>query len=424
MAVNPEPASAVRQAVVITGMGLITPIGIGLDATWASLMAGRSGVGPISRFDASSFKVRIASEVPDFDPHDWMEAREARRLDRLVQFAVAGSAQALAQAKLVVADCDTERVGVVIGTGVGGFATIQAGFEDLFQRGPNRVNPLTGAMMLPDMAAGYVAIVHGAQGPNFAVSSACATGSTALGEAAGVIHRGDADVMIAGAVEAGITPFALAAFHRTGAMSTRNEDPQRASRPFDRDRDGFVFGEGAGLLILESEAHARARGARILAELAGYGASADAYHVSAPREDGRGAALAMRRALATGGATPADVDYINAHGTGTVLNDLSETRAIHTVFGAEAARLAVSSTKSMHGHLMGAAGAVEAVITVLTLLHDVLPPTINLDHPGEGCDLDYVPHRPRPAAAPLRAALSNSFGFGGHNASLLIRRRA
>lgn len=424
MAANPQQAPADRPAVVITGMGLITPIGIGLDATWASLMAGRSGVAPISRFDASEFKVRIACEVPDFDPHDWVDAREARRLDRLVQFAVAGAAQALGHAGLVVADCDTERVGVLIGTGVGGFSTIQAGFEDLLLRGPNRVNPLTGAMMLPDMAAGYVAIVHGAQGPNFAVSSACATGSTALGEAAGVIRRGDADVMIAGAVEAGITPFALAAFHRTGAMSTRNDDPQRASRPFDRDRDGFVFGEGAGILILESEAHARARGATVLAELAGYGASADAYHVSAPREDGRGAALAMRRALASGGATPPEVDYINAHGTGTVLNDLSETRAIHTVFGAEAARLAVSSTKSMHGHLMGAAGAVEAVITVMTLRHDILPPTVNLDHPGEGCDLDYVPHRPRPAAAPLRAALSNSFGFGGHNASLLIRRRA
>ncbi|MBK8540894.1 MAG: beta-ketoacyl-ACP synthase II [Ardenticatenia bacterium] len=416
-------AAADRPAVVVTGMGLITPIGIGLEATWASLMAGRSGVGPISRFDPAAFKVHIAAEVRDFDARDFMEAREARRLDRLVQFAVAGTSQALAQAGLAVAACDTERVGVLIGTGVGGFETIQTGFEDLLARGPNRVNPLTGAMMLPDMAAGYVAIVHGAQGPNHCVSAACATGSMAVGEAAAVIRRGDADVMIAGAVEAGITPFALAAFHRTGAMSTRNAEPLRASRPFDADRDGFVFGEGAGILILEREDHARARGATVLAELAGYGASADAYHVSAPREDGRGAALAMRRALATAGLAPEDVDYINAHGTGTVLNDLSETRAIHTVFGAHAPRLAVSSTKSMHGHLMGAAGAVEAVITVLTLRHDILPPTVNLDRPGEGCDLDYVPHRPRPAVAPLRAALSNSFGFGGHNASLLIRRR-
>jgi 3-oxoacyl-[acyl-carrier-protein] synthase II len=424
MAANQGRTEAQAPAVVITGMGLITPIGIGLDATWASLMAGRSGIDRISRFDPTEFKVHIAAEVRDFDAGDWMDAREARRLDRLVQFAVAASAQALAQARLAVAACDPERVGVLIGTGVGGFETMQAGFENLLTRGPNRVNPLTGAMMLPDMASGYVAIVHGAQGPNHCVSAACATGSMAIGEAAAVIRRGDADVMIAGAVEAGITPFALAAFHRTGAMSTRDDAPRRASRPFDRDRDGFVFGEGAGILILEREDHARARGAAALAEVAGYGASADAYHVSAPREDGRGAAQAMRRALVTAGLAAEDVDYINAHGTGTVLNDLSETRAIHTVFGAHAPRLAVSSTKSMHGHLMGAAGAVEAVITVQTLVHDILPPTINLDNPGEGCDLDYVPHRARPAAAPLRAALSNSFGFGGHNASLLIRRCA
>lgn len=413
---------AERGRVLITGLGVVTPLGIGCEALWASLMAGRSGAEPISRFDASEFKVRIACEVRDFKPQDWMETRESRRLDRLVQFAVAASAMALDDARLKVSDTDPERVGVLIGTGVGGFETIQQGFEDLLARGPNRVNPLTGAMMLPDLPAGYVAIQHGAQGPNLAVSSACATGSTALGEAAEIIRRGDAEVMIAGAVEAGITPFALAAFHRTGAMSTRDVAPASASRPFDRDRDGFVFGEGAGILILESEAHARARGARPLAELAGYGASADAYHVSAPREDGRGAAQAMRRALRAAGAAPEEVGYINAHGTGTQLNDLMETRAIHQVFGPWAAQLAVSSTKSMHGHLMGAAGAVEAAIAVLTLGHGILPPTINLDHPGEGCDLDYVPHRPRPCAAPLQAVVSNSFGFGGHNASLFIRR--
>ncbi len=419
---HPDAGGSGRVRVLVTGMGVVTPLGIGGSALWQALLAGRSGIDHISRFDAADYKVKVAGEVRDFRAQDWMDAREARRLDRLVQFAVAASAMALDEARLRVADCDPERVGVLIGTGVGGFETIQQGFEDLFARGPNRVNPLTGAMMLPDMAAGYVAIQHGAQGPNLSVSSACATGSTALGEAAAVIRRGDADVMIAGSVEAGITPFALAAFHRTGAMSTRVVPPAEASRPFDRDRDGFVFGEGAGILLLERAEHALARGATVLAELAGYGASADAYHVSAPREDGRGAAQAMRGALRTAAAAPEEVGYINAHGTGTELNDLMETRAIHQVFGPHAERLAVSSTKSMHGHLMGAAGAVEAAIAVMTLREGVLPPTINLDHPGEGCDLDYVPHRPRPCAAPLQAVLSNSFGFGGHNASLLFRR--
>jgi 3-oxoacyl-[acyl-carrier-protein] synthase II len=411
-----------RPRIVATGGGLVTPLGIGIEPTWEALMAGRSGAGPITRFDASEFRVQFACQVDDFDPADWMDAREARRLDRMNQFALVASRQALDQAGLVTPPSDPTRCGVVVGTGVGGFETIQVGFESLVARGPNRVNPLTGAMMLPDMAAGQVSMAHGFLGPNLCVVTACATGSNAIGEAWEILRRGDADLMLAGAAEAGITPFALAAFHRTGAMSTRNEAPQQASRPFDRDRDGFVFGEGAGMLVLETMQHALARGARPLAELAGYGLSADAHHVSAPLEDGSGAARAMQMALDKAGLGPDGIDHINAHGTGTVLNDLSETRAIHRVFGDEAGRLSVSATKSMHGHLMGAAGGVEAVIAIETMRRGILPPTINLDHPGDECDLDYVPLIARPAAAPIRAALSNSFGFGGHNASLLFRR--
>jgi 3-oxoacyl-[acyl-carrier-protein] synthase II len=309
---------------------------------------------------------------------------------------------------------------VVIGSGIGGLETIQEGFETLVEKGPMRVNPLTGAMMLPDMPSGQVAITFGARGPNFCVVSACATGSNAVGEAAEIIRRGDADVMFAGSAEAGITPFALSAFHRTGAMSTRNDDPAHASRPFDALRDGFVFGEGAGLLVLESLDHALERGATPLALVAGYATTADAYHVSAPLEDGSGAAAAMHRTLEKGRIDPSEIDYINAHGTSTPLNDASETRAIKTVFGERAYEIPVSSTKSMHGHLMGAAGGVEAAITVLTILRRVLPPTINYEVPDPECDLDYVPNVPRPVER-VRAAISNSFGFGGHNACVAFR---
>jgi 3-oxoacyl-[acyl-carrier-protein] synthase II len=313
-------------------------------------------------------------------------------------------------------------VGVIVGSGAGGLETIYQGHWDLFEKGPMRVNPLTGAMMLPDMSAGQVAIMMGFRGPNFCVVSACATGSNAIGEAAEIIKRGDADVMLAGSTEAGLTRFGLAAFHRVGAVSTRNDEPERASRPFDIDRDGFVFGEGAGMLVLETLEHARARGATIQAELAGYGTSADAVHISAPAPDGAGAAMAMRTALAKAGAVPEDVDYINAHGTGTPLNDVSETRAIKLALGDHAYRVPVSSTKSMHGHLLGAAGSLEAAITVLVINRGVIPATINLDNPDPLCDLDYVPHVPRPAAKPIELALSNSFGFGGHNACVAIRR--
>jgi 3-oxoacyl-[acyl-carrier-protein] synthase II len=408
--------------VVVTGMGVITPLGTGLERTWAGLMAGRPTAQRIDRFDPSDFHVQICCEVHDFDPREWMDYREARRFDRIVQFSVATARQALAQAELEVTAANAERVGVVYGTGIGGLGTIQQGYVDLFERGPMRVNPLTGAMMLPDMTSGQVSIEVGALGPNFNVVSACATGSHAIGEAWEVVRRGDADIMIAGAAEAGITPFGLAAFHRSGAMSTNNGDPQHACRPFDNRRDGFVVGEGAGALVLERLDHALARGATPLAELVGYGLSADAHHVSAPLEDGSGAARALRMALAKAGLAAEDVDYVNAHGTGTRLNDASETRALKSVLGAHAYRVPVSSTKSMTGHLMGAAGAAEAVITILTMQRGCIPPTINYGELDPDCDLDYVPNQARNAAAPIQAAVSNSFGFGGHNACLVFQR--
>lgn len=408
--------------VVVTGMGVITPLGTGLERTWEGLMAGRPTAQRIDRFDPSEFNVQICCEVHDFDPREWMDYREARRFDRIVQFSVATTRQALRQAGFEVTKANAERVGVVFGTGIGGLGTVHQGYVDLFERGPMRVNPLTGAMMLPDMTSGQVSIEIGALGPNFNVVSACATGSHAVGEAWEVVRRGDADVMIAGATEAGITPFGLAAFHRSGAMSTHNDDPPRACRPFDNRRDGFVVGEGAGALLLERLDHALARGARPLAEIVGYGLSADAHHVSAPLEDGSGAARALRMALAKAHLGPADIHYVNAHGTGTRLNDASETRALKTVLGAHAYQVPVSSTKSMTGHLMGAAGAAEAVITILTMQRGRIPPTINYGEPDPDCDLDYVPNQARDAVAPIEAAVSNSFGFGGHNACLVFRR--
>lgn len=408
--------------VVITGVGLVTPLATGVEETWQALLAGRSSAGRITRFDPTEFAVQIACEVRDFDAEQWMDRREARRFDRAVQFAVAATRMAVEHAGLVIQPEEADRVGVIIGTGIGGLITIQQGYEALFEKGPMRVNPLTGAMMLPDIASGQVAIELGAQGPNFCVVSACATGSHAVGESFEIIRRGDADAMITGATEAGMTPFGLAAFHRVGAMSTRNDDPEHASRPFDALRDGFVFGEGAGVLILERLDRALARGATPLAELVGYGASADAWHLTAPHPEGRGAVLAMRRAMEKAGLSPDDIDYINAHGTGTPLNDVSETLAIKAVFGPRAYEIPVSSTKSMHGHMMGAAGGVEAIITALTLARGVIPPTINYEVPDPQCDLDYVPNKARPVPRPLRAALSNSFGFGGHNACLALRR--
>jgi 3-oxoacyl-[acyl-carrier-protein] synthase II len=401
-------------------MGAITPIGNDVETFWQNVVAGCSGVGPITLFDASAMKTRIAAEVKGFDPEAWFGRKEARRMDRYAQFALAATQQALQDACLDPAQVDRERVGVILGTGIGGIGAMVQGVETLITRGPDRISPLTVPMMLADTAPGLIAIAYGFRGLNMAVVTACASGANAIGEAMRLIRQGDADVVIAGGAEAAILPVAVAAFNAMGAISTRNEEPERASRPFDRTRDGFVMGEGAGILILEGLEHAQARGARVYAEVVGYGTSADAYHITAPPENGEGAALAMRRALADAGLSPRDIDYINAHGTSTPLNDRSETQAIKAVFGEAAYNVPISSTKSMIGHLLGAAGAVEAIVCIRAITDGVIPPTINYEHPDPECDLDYVPNGAR--RKPVRAAMSNSFGFGGHNACLIFQR--
>ncbi len=404
--------------VVVTGVGCVTPLGNDIASTWRALLDGRSGVGPITLFDASEYKTRIAAEVKDFDPEALLGRREARRMDRFTQFAVAAVGQALADSQLTVDEGNRDRIGVVIGTGIGGIGTLLEETEKLRTRGPRWVSPFLVPMMLPDTGAGQVAIQFGLRGPNMAVVTACATGANSIGEAAAMIRRGVVDAMIAGGAEAGIVPPAVAGFNVMDAISTRNDEPQAASRPFDLHRDGFVLGEGAGAMVLESYNFARARRAPILAELAGYAATNDAFHISAPPEDGAGAAACMRLALADAGLDLQDIDYINAHGTSTRLNDASETAAIKSVFGERAYAVPISSTKSMTGHLLGAAGAVEAVFCALAMRDGILPATINQVTPDPACDLDYVPNRARPAT--VRAALSNSFGFGGHNACLIL----
>lgn len=413
------------RRVVITGMGVIAPLGYTVESLWENLLAGKSAARHIDNFDATGFAVQICSDINDksFDVeqyHDIIDKKEARRLDPFEQYAVVATHQALTQAGLVIDDGNRDDIGVLIGTGLGGLVVIDHGYKALNEKGPMRVNPFTGALMIPNMAGGQVAITFGARGPNFCVVSACATGSNALGEAYEIIRRGDAVAMIAGASETRMTPFALSAFHRTQAMSTRNDDPQHASRPFDAQRDGFVYGNGAGVLILERLDFARQRGAPILAEMVGYGATDDAFHISAPVPDGNGARRAMRRALQKAALKPEQVDYINAHGTSTVLNDAAETAAIKDVFGEYAYALPVSSTKSMIGHLMGAAGAVEAVVTIQSLLTGWMHPTINYEYPDPVCDLDYVPNVKRQKE--IQIAMSNSFGFGGHNASVIFQK--
>lgn len=409
-----------RPRIVVTGVGVISPAGLNPNMLWSGLLAGESPAARITRFDPSDFKVQIACECNDFDPLAYMNRKEVRRFDRVIQFAVACTTQAVEHAGLEVNAGNADRIGVIFGTAIGGLGTIQEGYETLYAKGPRRVSPLTGPMMLPDMSSGQIAINFGVRGPNHCIISACATGNAVLGEAAEVIRRGDADVMIAGSADAPMTPFALAAFHRTGAMSTRNDDPKHASRPFDAQRDGFVFGEGAGAMILETLEHARARGVKPLAEIAGYGSAADAYHISAPPEDGSGAVLSMQRALDNAGLRAADIDYVNAHGTSTLLNDVSETKAIKQVFGERAYRLPISSTKSMTGHMMGAAGTIEGVVCIKTMETGIIHPTINYEYPDPECDLDYVPNEPREAE--VRAALSNAFGFGGHNATVIFKK--
>ena len=400
-------------------MGTINPLGLDVETTWQNLVAGKSGAGRITHFDPSPFLTQIACEVKDFNPEDYMDRKDARRLDRFIQFAIASTAQALEQANLTIDESNADEVGVIIGSGIGGLITMDKGYHDFFEKGPMRVSPLTGPMMIPNMAAGQIAITFGVAGPNFCLVSACATGTNAIGEAFELIRRGDAVAVIAGGSEAPFVPFGMAAFHRTGALSRRNDEPERASRPFDAQRDGFVFGEGAGILILEDLDYALSRGAKPLAEIVGYGATADAYHISAPAEGGIGIAKAMSKALKKAGLKPTDVDYINAHGTSTPLNDLNETKAIKAVFGDYAYQVPISSTKSMVGHLMGAAGALEAIVCVKTIQEGIIHPTINYEYPDPECDLDYVPNTARPAN--VKVVLSNSSGFGGHNATIVIK---
>ncbi len=409
-----------RKRVVITGLGCVTPLGNEVGTTWANILAGKSGGGRISHYDPSEHKCQIAAEVKEFDPVAIFGNRETRRLDRFTQFALASAQQAVADADLNITDQNRNQIGAVIGTAIGGLGTLSAQFEIFRERGPSRVSPFLVPMMLPDTGPGAVAIHLGLRGPNLAVVTACATGTNAIGEAAEIIRRGQADVMLAGGAEAAILPIAVAGMEVMNALTSRNDEPELASRPFDRDRDGFLMGEGCGVMVLESLDHALARNARILAEVSGYGASNDAYHMTAPLEDGSGAAFCMRQALANAAMEPQEIDYINAHGTSTYLNDKSETEAIKSVFGQGAYGIPISSTKSMIGHLLGASGAVEALVCVKALVENMIPPTINYQNPDPDCDLDYVPNTPRPAS--INTVMSNSFGFGGHNATVILSR--
>jgi 3-oxoacyl-[acyl-carrier-protein] synthase II len=409
-----------QQRVVVTGLGVVSPVGNDVASMWASLIAGRSGVDLISSLDTAQLKTKIGAEVKDFDPTLTMGRKDARRSDRYTHFALAAASQAVASANLVMDGEDPRRVGVIVGSGIGGVGTMFEQYDILRSRGPRRVSPFSVPSMLANSASGQVAISLGARGPNLVPVLACATGNASIGEGFALIRRGVADVMVAGSSEAAFCHLAMAGFEIMGALSARNDDPAGASRPFDAGRDGFVMGEGAGMLVLESLAHARARGARIHGEILGYGLTADAYHPTAPREDGLAASEAMQMALTEARLEPQAVDYINAHGTSTPLGDIGETAAIKRVFGDHAYRLAISSTKSMMGHLLGAAGAVEAVVCLLTMQEGVIPPTINYETPDPACDLDYVPNQAR--HAPVRVALSNSIGFGGHNATLVMAR--
>lgn len=401
-------------------MGAVTPMGVGVDTLWSAVKAGRSGIGPVTRFDATAYPSRIAAEVRDFDPEQWISRREIRRMDRYTQFAVAATWAALEDAQIQRETMDPNRVGVIMGTGIGGIETLTDQAAILAAKGPDRVSPLFVPMMIANMAAAHISILIGAHGPNEATVTACASSANAIGDAFRVIQRGEADVMVTGGSEAAVVPLAMAGFCSMKAMSVRNDEPQRACRPFDATRDGFVLGEGGCCLILEEREAAIARGARIHAELLGYGMSADAYHMVHTAPGGVGQTLAMRHALADAGLSPQDVDYINAHATSTPVGDREETTAIKNVFGDHAYRIPVSSTKSMTGHLLGAAGAAELIISICALAEGLIPPTINYEFPDPSCDLDYVPNVARKAS--LSIALSNSFGFGGHNVALIVGR--
>jgi len=409
-----------KKRVVITGLGAITPLGNDLESYWQGLLAGRSGIRPITHFDASQHATRIAAEVKGFDPHEYMDRKDAKRMDRFAQFAVATSQQALADAKLEITALNAEQIGVMIGTGVGGLKIMEEQQEVYLNRGPSRCSPFMVPMMIANMAAGLAAIHTGAKGPNSCPVTACAAGSNAIGDAFRLVQQGYAQAMICGGTEAAVTPLSVAGFASARALSTRNDEPQLASRPFDRDRDGFVIGEGCGILILESLDHALSRGARIYAEIIGYGMTCDAYHMTAPVPGGEGAARCIQLALKDANITPDQVDYVNAHGTSTPANDPTETQAIKTALGDAAQKILVSSTKSMTGHLLGGSGGIEGVASVMAVNQNQVPPTINLDNPDDDCDLDYVPNQARKLNVDV--ALSNSFGFGGHNVTLVFKK--
>ena len=416
------PAGERRRRVVVTGLGLLTPIGNDVEATWNALLAGKSGAGPITLFDAQDQSVRFAAEVKDFDPSEYMERKEARRADRFLQFAMATAHQAMESSGLesVLGDLPPERFGAIVGSGIGGLSLLERQHVVLLERGPSRISPFFIPMFISDMAAGMISMKYGAQGPNYATVSACSSSAHAVGYALRSIRSGEADVMITGGTEATVTPLAIAGFASMKALSTRNDSPETASRPFDATRDGFVLGEGAGMLILEELEFAKARGATILAEISGFGQSADAHHITAPAPEGRGAQIAMRAALEDARLEPVAIDYVNAHGTSTPANDRNETAALKAVFGDRAAELVASSTKSMTGHMLGAAGAAEAAVCVLACARDTMPPTINYHTPDPECDLNYATNGPLEGA--VGAAISNSFGFGGHNVCLVTEK--
>ncbi len=409
-----------QRRIVVTGLGLVTPLGIGVEETWSALVAGKSGISRITRFDASNLATQIAGEIKDFRPEDFVSRKEVRRMDDFTAYSMAAAHMAVENAKLQIGDNNAERAGVVIGTGLGGLRTMEKFLQILLEHGPKKVSPFFIPMLIANMAPGQISIAFGAKGPNMAIETACAAGTHAIGDAFKLIQSGVADVMITGGVEAATTPLGVSGFNAMRAISTRNDEPEKASRPFDRDRDGFVMGEGSGIVILEELNHALERGATIQAEVIGYGLTADAFHITAPAPDGEGMARCMKMALDDAGVAPEEVEYINAHGTSTDLNDRFETQAIKTVFGDHAYKVAVSSTKSMTGHLLGGAGGVETAFTVLAIERGILPPTINYETPDPDCDLDYVPNVCR--RAEVRTALSNSFGFGGTNAALVLRR--
>lgn len=408
------------RRVVITGYGVISPIGIGADDFWNSLASGKSGISRISTFDTSQFSSQIGAEVKNFQPEKYIDKKKIRKMDRFSQLAVAAAKIAIEDAKLDMKKEDPFRAGVIVGSGIGGLSTVAAEHKVLLEKGPRRVSPFMIPMLITNIAAGEIAIAHNIQGPNYSLSSACATSNHAVGDALRLIQYGDADVIVAGGSEAAVTPLGLAGFCSARALSTRNDDPEHASRPFDKERDGFVMGEGAGIVILELLEHALSRGVPIRAELIGYGATNDAYHITAPSPDGQSAVRAISNALADGGVKPEEVDYINAHGTSTPLNDKVETLAVKKVFGDYAYKIPISSNKSMIGHLLGAAGAVELIATILSMEKEMIPPTINYEFPDPECDLDYVPNKARPKK--INVALSNSLGFGGHNATLVVRK--